>query len=87
MHGNYSSKILNWCVPCLCINKHLYTKLTNQQMHISVCSVTYWYSSPHVSVNAVTIISAAYNNNTVNIQIIVQKCTIKPPGVTLDIVQ
>jgi len=22
MHGNYSSKFLNWCVPCLCSNKH-----------------------------------------------------------------
>ena len=56
-------------------------------MHISVCSVTYCYSSQHVSVTAVTIISVAYNNNTINIQIIVQKCTIKQPGVTLDIVQ
>ena len=49
-----------------------YTKVTNQPMHISVCSVTYCYSSPHVLVSAVTIIRVAYNNNRVNIQIIVQ---------------
>ena len=53
-------------------------------MNISICSVTYCYSLPHVSVSAVTIIRVAYNNNTVNIQIIVQKCMIKPPGLTLD---
>jgi len=56
-------------------------------MHISICSVTYCYSSPHVSVSAVTIVRVAYNNNTINIQIIVQNFMIKPPVVTLDIVQ
>ena len=50
----------------------------HQQMHISVCTVTYSYSSPHVSVTPVTIISVAYNNNTINIQIIVQKSVTKP---------
>jgi len=53
--------------------------VTNQQVHISIYSVTYCYSSPHtrISVSAVTIISAAYNNNTINILINVQKCVTK----------
>ena len=56
-------------------------------MHISVCSITYCYSSPHVSVTVVTIIKLTYNSNTVNIEIIIEKCTIKQHVVTLDIVQ
>ena len=63
---------------------HLSDKPTNA--HISMFSHILLFFTT-CSVTAVTIISVAYNNNTVNIQIIVQKCTIKPSAFTLDIVQ
>ena len=39
----------------------------------------------HVSINPVIIISVAFNKNTINIQIIIQKCVIKPIDITFDI--
>ena len=41
----------------------------------------------HVLVNTVAIIRVSYNKNTVIVQIIVQKCMIKPLNTTFDILK
>jgi hypothetical protein len=64
----------------------LCTYMMNRQMHIykyiqEHISVVH----QHVSVTAVPIIRMLYNKHKISIQIIVQKCTIKPLTVTFDI--
>ena len=39
----------------------------------------------HVSVTCVTVIRASSNNNTIKIQMVVQKCMIQPLDVALDL--
>lgn len=38
----------------------------------------------HFSVTVVTIVAVFYKNNTINTQLIIQKCMIKTLGITLD---
>jgi hypothetical protein len=47
-------------------------------MHIYKYVQTYYKFSPSVSVIPVTIFRVSYKQSTINVQIIVQKCTVQP---------
>jgi len=54
-------------------------------MHIYKCVQSHIFILPqHVSVTYVIIIRASSNNNTIKIQMVVQKCMIQPLDVALD---
>jgi hypothetical protein len=63
-----------------------FTYKIDLELHIDKCVLSHIVIR-HVSVTIVTIIAVFYNKNTINTQIIIQKCMTKTLGVTLDILQ
>jgi hypothetical protein len=62
--------------------------MMDQQMNIY--EYVHWHIiilQRHVLVTTVAIIRVSYNKNTVNVQIIIQKCMIKPLNITFDILK
>ena len=69
-------------VHCRIFYTHMISQLTHLYKYVQSDVIILQL---HVSINPVIIISVAFNKNTINIQIIIQKCVIKPIDITFDI--
>jgi len=80
----WKNRLFSFCVPYPC-TRVFYSYVINQQMHI--CKYVQSHViilKQHVSVTSLIIIIVSHNKNITNIQIIIQRCILKPLCVTFD---